>query len=383
MCMSESGVAEETTDQSAGYNWSYGEKGLQLETSNGDNFLWFGVRLQTRYANEEVTQDLLPDQPTNRTDELKLNRGRLKIGGHLLSPRFAVYTEYDFPTDRLLDLRATYEFSSAFSLRIGQWKSQLNRERFDSSGRQQFVERSIATPWFTLDRQKAVMASGRIAAGSALDSSYWFGRLSGAGRGGSLSEASGLWMGRYQWNFTGELLGFSQSDIGYRKKGAGSVALGLVDGKTQYTSFSSAGGGQLPGLEGGADDKYRLRQVVLETAYQKNGFSWQQELHWKTVTDRDTLVEKRVTGGYVQAGIFLSRIFANAPRPLELAVRYAQIDPDEAIQDDHEREVSIVGNWFFYGHRNKLSLDVSYIERQFAPGTDSTMRTRIQWDWSF
>lgn len=183
--------SSETSDLSSISNWSYGDKGLQFETEDGNNFLWFGVRLQTRYSNQEVTQDLLPDEPTSRSSELKLNRGRFKIGGHLISPDFTVYTEYDFPTERLLDLRATYKFSDYLSVRVGQWKSQYNRERIDSSGAQQFVERSVSTPWFTIDRQKGVMASGRAAAGSAIDSSYWFGYLSGAGRGGDLSAAKG------------------------------------------------------------------------------------------------------------------------------------------------------------------------------------------------
>lgn len=363
--------------------WSYGERGLQFESVDGNNFLWFGVRLQTRYSNQEVSQDSLPDEPTTRSAELKLNRGRFKIGGHLVSPAFTVYTEYDFPTERLLDLRGTYEFSDKLSLRIGQWKSQYNRERIDSSGAQQFVERSVATPWFTIDRQKAVMASGRAAAGSAIDSSYWLGFLSGAGRGGALSDAKGLWMGRYQWNFAGEVLGFSQSDLADREKGTGSIALALIDGKTQYTAFSSEGGGQLPGYEGGAKDRYHLRQVVIETAYQKNGFSWQQEFHWKYIVDSTTGIENKVIGGYAQAGIFLSRIFPRVPRNLEVAIRYAAVAPDESIQENHEREATIVGNWFFNGHRNKLSLDISYLHRQFVPDTNKTIRVRVQWDWSF
>jgi len=186
--------------------FSYGDHGLQFEDGSGNNFLWFGVRLQTRWSSSEVTQDALPGNPVTSESELKLNRGRLKLGGHLVSPDSTIYSEYDFTKNRLLDLRATYAFTEWLSIRIGQWKSQYNRERTDSSGAQQFVERSIATPWFTLDRQKGVMASGRIGKGRLLDTSYWTGLLSGAGRGGDLSDADGLWMTRLQWNVTGEVL---------------------------------------------------------------------------------------------------------------------------------------------------------------------------------
>ena len=124
----------------------------------------------------------------------------------------------------MLDLRATYAFADWLKIRVGQWKSEFNRERIDSSGKQQFVERSVVTPWFTIDRQQAIMASGRIGKGSRGDTSYWFGRLSGAGRGGDTSDADGLWLARAQWNFNGRVPGFSQSAIGRPDKPAGSVA---------------------------------------------------------------------------------------------------------------------------------------------------------------
>jgi len=60
--------------------FSYGPRGLQFESPDGNNFLWFGMRLQTRYSNEAVTQDELPNQPTSTQTDFALNRGRLKLG---------------------------------------------------------------------------------------------------------------------------------------------------------------------------------------------------------------------------------------------------------------------------------------------------------------
>jgi len=86
-------------------------------------------------------------------------------------------SEYDFVDSRLLDLRATYKFADWLSIRVGQWKSEFNRERIDSSGKQQFVERSIVTPWFTIDRQQAVLASGLLGKPSDLVMPWMFGLL--------------------------------------------------------------------------------------------------------------------------------------------------------------------------------------------------------------
>jgi hypothetical protein len=131
--------AEKTDEEPQPGKFSYGKQGLQFDDGTGNNFLWFGVRLQTRWANERVTQDRLPGAPISTASELGLNRGRLKLGGHVINPRFTVYSEYDFVDNRLLDLRATYRFTDWLSIRIGQWKSEFNRERSDSSGKQQFV----------------------------------------------------------------------------------------------------------------------------------------------------------------------------------------------------------------------------------------------------
>jgi len=381
---SESGAfAADEVDSEDTSRFSYGPKGPQFESIDGNNFLWFGVRLQTRFSSSTIRQDELPGQPTDTQSSFAVNRGRLKLGGHLFAPKFTVYSEYDFMSDILLDLRATFAFSDWLSIRVGQWKSNYNRERIDSSGKQQFAERSGVTPWFTVDRQKGLMASGRIAKGKPYDSSYWLGRLSGTGRGGDFSDADKLWLARYQWNFMGRELGFSQSDIDRRKDPAGSVAVAYVDGASRFTRFSSAGGGQLPGYVDGEPGQYAIRQWLFETAWQAYGFSWQQELHWKRITDRITGAERELFGGYLQAGMFFSEVWSFVPEPLELAVRYDNIDLDRDRSGDREREFTVAANWFFNGHRNKLTTDVSYVNRRLAPETDTNIRIRLQWEWSF
>ena len=61
-------------------------------------------------------------------------------------------------------------------------KSNYNRERVDSSGRQQFVERSIVNRIFTVDRQVGVMIKGRLNKGTVADMRYYAGIFNGEGR---------------------------------------------------------------------------------------------------------------------------------------------------------------------------------------------------------
>jgi len=123
--------------------WYYGKRGLTYDPEGPTN-LWIGVRLQTRFDDYPGQNPSAADLRLERDSELDLNRGRLKGGGPLGAEWLDVYFEYDQPSGYLLDLRATLQVGEQLFLRIGQWKSDFNRERIDSSGKQQVTVRSIS-----------------------------------------------------------------------------------------------------------------------------------------------------------------------------------------------------------------------------------------------
>ena len=71
--------------------------------------------------------------------------------------------------------------------------------------------------------------------------------------------------------------------------------------------------------------------------------------------------------------------------PLETAIRFAKVDPDTSRPDDHVWEASMVFNWFFAGHNNKLTVDTSWLKNTLPFGLfeDSGWRIRGQWDVQF
>ncbi|WP_193212666.1 porin [Luteolibacter marinus] len=359
----------------------YGEKGLEFEATDSSTFLWLGFRLQGRY-------DTLPGNPTDAadllepdTDEWSLNRGRIKGGGHLFTEAFEIYSEYDFTSNGWLDYRATVHLGDQLGIRFGQWKSEFNRERIDSSGAQQFVDRSLSNYWFTLDRQLGVAAELRLWAEQVADSSLWLEFLSGRGLGATFGDDSRLWMMRWQWNPQGEVLDFGQADLDRRDDLITAVTLATVFGDSHYTRFSSSGGGQLPGFGYG---DYRLNQWMLETAARWRGFSWQQELHWKDVEDLRAGGHREMVGGYAQVGVFPAECWNGFPDPLELTARIASVDPDTSRSSDRQWEWTLGANWYFQGHRNKISADLSLLDFDDpATGEESELRFRLQWDLSF
>jgi phosphate-selective porin OprO and OprP len=362
-------------------NWNYGKRGWEWSEADTGSYLWAGLRFQTRYNTHLDDIRDLSQFDDEENSGLRINRSRYKIGaGYRDSLSF--YHEYDLRNSRLLDLRASWAITGDLNLRIGQWKSEFNRERVDSSGKQQFVERSIATYWFTVDRQWGAMASGKLWQDTPSDTNWWAGILGGVGRGNSGDGGRPMLVGRWQWNYTGNTLPFSQSALKRYQQPHASLAVGAVANDSRYTRFSSNGGGQLPGFEEGKDNQYRIYQLMQEWAWHKGGLSFQQELHWKSIEDRKRGGTRSIFGGYAQAGWFPAERWTSMPQNLEFAARAAYVDPDSG-NEQHNEEYTLAANLFLSGHRNKFTFDISYFSVDEEQGHGSDIRYRLQWDLSY
>jgi phosphate-selective porin len=364
----------------------HGDKGFEIRSPDGNYLIQIQGRLQFRYANPR------DENPTSFEDEnsesqhlFKVNRARLKIGGHAFRPWVQYFFEYELGAGALLDFRVSLEGWQGLRLKVGQWKVQYHRERVISSGQQQLADRSLITRPFTLDRQQGVSLFGRIAGGGAADFSYWASVFTGTGRGADGNDDHNLmWMGRAQWNPFGRVVPFSGSDLARRAQPAGLLAVGAATNRSPYTRFSTDGGGQLEGFADGVAGQYRVHQWMGETAFMYRGLAWQQELHWKRVNDLVNSTVTTLIGGYAQAGYFLHEAFPRIPSPLELVVRYARYNPNTELGDDVQQELALAANWFFHGHLNKLTVEATH----FAFGETATTRVdgwrvRLQWDVSF
>ena len=178
----------------------------------------------------------------------------------------------------------------------------------------------------------------------------------------------------------------AQSAVKNYDKPASSLAFAAVENQSRFTRFSSSGGGQLPdyGSGPGERNQYRLTQFSQQYAWQWRGFGVQQELHWKRVEDQDTGRRRYLVGGYLQGGWFPATNWSSLTTQWELAARYAYVDPD--LTPLENTEFSLASNWFFNGHRNKLTAEASYLRTastDFAenPEVDG-WRLRLQWDIS-
>ena len=383
---------------------SYGSKGFRFETRDGDfqtNLQW---RAQMRYTNPYASD---PRQASNFEDSdsssFEPRRLRMKIGGHGFQPWLKYYFEVDLQpardvddssskaSARVIDYRIDLAKWDWGGIRVGQWKIDLNRERVDSSGRQQFVERSIVNRAFTVDRQIGVQLRGHLFKNTPADMRYYAGVFNGEGRGVRNSSNDHLYMGRLQWNFLGRDLGFRQTDVEFTEKPTGSFAIAGFTNTSACTRWSSSGCGNLDGFSKPADaeaDQFRVEQAVQEFAYKYRGFSIQQEWHRKFITDRSLNTESDMTGFYIQSGYFFNNMFESFPAPLELAARYAFVSEpnksDRSVYNERE-EYTLGANWFFSGHNNKVTVDFSRLtlDDGLLGSNHSDNRFRIQWDVSY
>jgi phosphate-selective porin len=366
----------------------YGEKGFEFRTTDNRFLLQIQSRLQFR-AYTPTDQDPLTYDDYNIDENktgIKINRARLKVGGHAYEPWLKYYWEYELSQSNLLDFRFMIEKWDFLNFKAGQWKVEFTQERFISSGEQQTVERSIINRPFTLDRQQGATIYGHLKGKGILNFNYWVAALTGTGRGNTANDDKNLmYFGRLQWNAFGRVLEFEGSDLEFTEKPTARIAAAVVTNRSSYTRFSQAGGGYLEGFEDGLPGQYRVNQSNIETAFKFKGFSWQSEWHHKEIIDKinaDTTT--KMSGYYVQAGYFFHGIFEWFPKKLEMAARHAAYVPNVDLNQNTQSETSIDFNWFFHGHKCKLTAEGSYFDYQDKTlPQESGWRARLQLDISF
>lgn len=363
----------------------YGANGFEWNTSDGNYRMYIGGRLQFRYATP-FDRNPISYQALSRSarQEFLVNRARLKIGGHVYKPWVKYAFEYGLVSGRLLDFRIMVEKYRGLNFKIGQWKVNYNRERVVSSGKQQLMDRSIVNAYFTLDRQQGVGVYGNLGSQGIANFSYDVAIVTGAGRSAPFNPTNNLmYIGHLQWNFLGREMPVTESDTRFHQKPVGEIGISGASYKGVYTNFSSSGGTDWINGSDSLLNTYEIRQANVESAFMYKGFSWQNEFHMKWIEDqqnKETIIQ---SGMYIQAGYFPHGVIGAVPENLEIAGRFAVVLPD--IDVDHlQRQYDLAVNYFFRGHRNKLTAEYSWFDYDDSLGeTHGKGRFRLQWDISF
>lgn len=362
----------------------YYDQATYLESTNGNFKMKAELRMQFRGSSpfDDNPTSIFDLQQANNTD-FALNRSRLKFEGFAYKPEINYKVEYDFNNATLLDGRLTYWFDEKIGLRFGRYKVNFNPERVRSSKDLQVVERSIVNQYFTLDRQQGFSLLGHLGKNTLLDSHYSIEVFNGNGRTESNTDEHLLTVFRYQWNVLGGKIETAMGDMKFREKSALNIAFSAANNTSPYTAFSSSGGKQLPGYQENDSGEYQVKQWLVDINYKYNGFSFLTEYHQKEITNKLTNTTNNLSGLVVNTGIFPHQFIKNIPVNLELALRYATVDTNELLVSDKIHEYTFAANWFFNGHRNKITVDTGNYSVQEQELSATEWRYRLQWDISF
>lgn len=377
----------------------YGKSGFELKTRDGKFGMQIQHRLQLRYAYPfDSDPRSLSDLDQNQSSFM-VRRARLKVGGHAYWPWLNYYMQYDWTQPILRDFYLNLSKFSWAQIRLGRGKVLWNDERVTSSGQQQFANRSIVNDIFTVDRQQGVQIFGRLFPGTWHDFTYYAGVFAGQGVGErDNDDANMMYTGRLQWNFLGREPPFSQSDIILSQQPVASVAFAAMTNISQCTAFETDARScrNLPGFPDPATagatspGQFRLDQMMEEFRFRWRGLSITHEFHWKQVVDTkkaegDPTRQTNLMGSYAAVGFFPHVLLPAIPKQLEIAGRYAFVDPNVDRSNDIEQERTIAVNWFFAGHANKLTFEVARLTVADPSRSKDRAeeRIRLQWDISF
>lgn len=329
-------------------NLSYGKDGFEFRTNNDRFSLAIQNRVQIRYSDPFDSDPRSIEDLDRDESSFRIRRARTRLRGHAYWPWLKYYLQYDWSQPILRDLTLTVEKYPWAKVWFGRGKVIYNDERVTSSANQQFVNRSIVTDVFTVDRQQGVQIFGNVFPGTWHDMSYAAGIFSGLGVGeGNNDDRHRMYSGRVQWNALGGEMPFTQSDTGFHEKPALNFAFAAATNRSKCTAFQTDSGScrNLPGFAPGQDGQYRINQMMEEVRFKWQGFSLQHELHWKEIIDTfrvqgDPARKTQLMGGLIQAGYFPHYIFPIIPRNLEFAGRYAFVDPNTRVKNDMQEEFS-------------------------------------------
>lgn len=375
---------------------SYDNRRIRWATKNNRFSLELQNRIQMRYASP------FDNDPRSlaalRTDQesFMLRRTRTALTGHLLERNLTYEIQYDWSANILRDFSVNFGWHPSAQLRLGRGKVMYNDERWTSSSRQQFINRSIVNDLFTVDRQQGAQLHGRVFAGSPADFNYVIGVFTGRG----ISERDNdddklMYASRLQWNVLGRPMSRAQSDLSFTPRPNLGLAVAGMKNRSNCTLFATELDAcrALPRFmspEDAAPGQFELEQAMAELRFRWNGFSLQGEVHRKDVFDRtmsssDPRRQTSLAGGFVQAGLLPHGWFSAIPRQLEFAMRYATIDPDDFRGNDKMKELTGVANWYLDGHENKVSLEFGRltVEDPDLQEGGSENRIRLQWDIRF
>lgn len=352
-------------------------KGFTFTAPDEKFQLSLGGRLQVRYT----FTDLDNNGTTGDSSKWEVRRMKMWLNGYAYSKDLTYLLQVDFvngSSSKLLEhAYLNYRLLDEVQLLAGQTKIPFGRQWLNSSGAQQFVDRSTASDAFRPGYDAGVKLHGDIARGFA---TYEFGLYGGAGQSVVRTSNDNAIAARVTVNPFGKMA-YSEGDLDRSAKPKLSVGANYFRDtlKATYTpatsstaletnnlTFAGSSGWLGKGLSTfTASEKIDVNTFGLDAAFKWLGASAQAEYLVGQADGQDSNATLRAHGFYAQAGYCL------IPGTVEVALRYSYVDPNRDKSNDLQSDTQGALSWYINKHNLKLQGDVTNSHKQNGTKTST------------
>jgi phosphate-selective porin OprO/OprP len=379
-------------------------KGFETASKDGRFALQIRARAQIRY---ELLHPNVAGESTEQV--MMLRRLRLQFQGNVFGKHNRYYIQFGFTDpdmsnavladeegeikkNPIRDARVEFDYVRDFTVWAGQMKIPFSRQRVNSSGNLNMVDRSIVNEEFQLDRDIGVQVLSKDIGGKGWFA-YQAGVFMGEGRNNwDHSDLGMLYVARFEITPLGKFEDYSEGDV--ERTPTPKLALGTAyayqdRGKGTHGVWGPrwADGGTADFHNLGADAIFKFRGLSLNTAFQ-----WRKIVNRKgggAVDDEGNLVPIEIgrsgLGWLGQLGYLVPKV------DFEVVARYALVRDvfGDASSLPSRDEAGLAVNYYFAGHNLKLQLDYFRLWDD-SMGTDwadaakhGTDRVRLQLQLAF
>jgi hypothetical protein len=334
------------------------KKGFYIKTDDGKFHLNINTLAQFRWT--YFTPDIGDDM-----SEFKFQRLRPRFWGKMWHPDLHFRVEFDLAQDvDLTDAYFDYVGHEYMSVKAGQFYVPYDREQLVEPWRLQFVDRSIASDYFSMGRDIGFTVHKLLADGKF---EYAFGIFNGNGPNVSVNDNN-----KYMYALR---VGFYP--MGYMKYSQCSMEdpdelLFGIGGAFLFDTNTVA-------MEDESTYEEDVTGYTIDVAMKYRG--WSLDLAFYRQEDDPGLEGmEKITG----RGMLFQTGYMFVPETFEVALRYAFVEPDKDIDGLKDSELTLGWNYFFRMHSLKFTMDYSYLLGE-APSLDDIQdhRIRMQFQYRF
>jgi len=330
------------------------KEGFFIKTTDNRFSLKFQIKSQFRF----FVMDFDNKKQNNTETSFQIKRLKFVAKGNAFFPWLEYKLQIEFTENDEITLEDYYVDLTryeAMSLRLGQFKVPFDRERLTSSFALEFIDRSIISKEFSFNRDIGTMPHGKVFK-SMFD--FAAGIFNGAGRNETINTNHNfLYAGRFMYTPFGDLE-YVQGSLNNTQKPLLAIAMAVAllpdfdaetEGGTDRKNLSEAI------LEIGAT-KANVFQYTADIAFKYLGFSGEAEYDMRKISPVDNNIDDVLAYGFrVQSGYFI------IPEQLEIATRYAFLDPNGNESNDISQEFTTAISYYIYRNRLKIQFGYSFL----------------------